>query len=57
MRSLYEYVAAPQPLVFRGGSFRLPPQHQSAVTVPFLDLCRKHGVPAKHCMQNLIETP
>jgi len=47
----------PQPLVFRGGSWRLPPQHQSAVTAALVDLCRKHGIPAKHCMQNLTETP
>lgn len=57
MRPLYEYIAAPERLIFRGGSWRLPPQQQSAVTGPLLDLCRKHGVPAKHCMQNLIETP
>lgn len=57
MRSLYEYVAAPEHLIFRGGSWRLPPQHQSAVTAALVDLCRKHGVPAKCCMQNLIETP
>jgi hypothetical protein len=57
MRSLYEYVAGPERLIFRGGSWRLPPQRQSTVTGPLLDLCRKHGVPAKCCMQNLIETP
>ena len=57
MRSLYEYVAAPERLIFRGSSWRLPPQRQSAVTGPLLDLCRKHGVPAKCCMQNLTETP
>jgi DNA repair photolyase len=57
MRSLYEYIAAPERLISRGGSWRLPPQRQSAVTGALLDLCRKHGVPAKCCMQNLIETP
>jgi len=57
LRSLYEYVAAPQPLVFRGSSWRLPPQHQSAITAVLVDLCRKHGIPAKHCMQSLAETP
>ena len=57
MRSLYQCVAAPERLIFRGGSWRLPPERQSAVTGPLLGLCRGHGVPAKCCMQNLIETP
>ena len=57
MRSLYESVAAPEHLIFRGGSWRLPPQRQSAVTAPLVDLCRRHGISAKCCMQNLTETP
>ena len=57
MRSLYESMAAPDRLVFRGGSWRLPPAVQSAVTAPLLDLCRQYGVAAKCCKQNLIETP
>jgi DNA repair photolyase len=57
MRSLYESVAAPAQLVFRGGSWRLPPAAQSAVTGPLLDFCLRYGVPAKCCKQNLIETP
>ena len=57
MRSLYQCVAAPQRLVFRGGSWRLPSERQSAVMGPLLDLCRGHGVPAKCCTQNLVETP
>lgn len=57
MRSLYESVAAPERLVFRGGSWRLPPAVQSEITGPLLDLCRRYGVPAKCCRQNLIETP
>jgi hypothetical protein len=57
MRSVYEAVARPDRLVFRGGSWRLPPAAQSAVTAPLLDLCRRYGVTAKCCRQNLIETP
>jgi hypothetical protein len=51
------FVAGPEHLIFRGGSWRLPPQRQSAVTAALVDLCRKHGIPARHCMQNLTETP
>jgi DNA repair photolyase len=57
MRSLYESVAAPERLVFRGGSWRLPPAAQSAMTGPLLDICRRYGVATKCCKQNLIETP
>jgi DNA repair photolyase len=57
MRSMYESLAAPDGLEFRGGSWRLPPTVQSAVTGPLLDLCRRYGVSAKCCKQNLIETP
>jgi DNA repair photolyase len=57
MRSLYESLAAPERLIFRGGSWRLPPAVQSAVTAPLLDFCRRYGVPAKCCKRNLIETP
>jgi DNA repair photolyase len=57
MRSLYESVATPERLMFRGGSWRLPPAVQSAVTGPLLDICRRYGVKTKCCKQNLIETP
>ena len=58
MRMAYEQVAAPQKLVFRGGSWRLPPDVADARIVrPFLDICKRQGVVAKHCRQNLIETP
>ncbi|MHB1156105.1 MAG: SPL family radical SAM protein [Phycisphaerales bacterium] len=57
MKMLYEAVAAPERLVFRGGSWRLPPVAQAAVTSPLSDLCRRYDVPAKCCWQNLIETP
>jgi hypothetical protein len=56
MRLVYERATAPERLTFRGGSWRLPPAAQSRLTSPLLDLCRRHGVPAKCCKQNLVET-
>jgi len=51
-------MAAPTRLIFRGGSWRLPTQvADEAIIQPFLALCATHGVPAKHCMRNLVETP
>jgi DNA repair photolyase len=58
MRSAYECVAWPERLRFHAGSWRLPPDVAKArVTQPFLDICSRLQVRAKHCMQNLIETP
>ena len=57
MRAVYEHVASPVRLTFRGGSWRLPPSAQAAVTGPLLDACHRHGVQAKCCKHNLIETP
>lgn len=58
LRSVYQSVSAPRKPVWRGGSWRLPPdiadQH---IVQPFLDICRNAGVNAKFCMTNLIETP
>ena len=57
LKRVYERLAAPEKLVFRGGSWRLPhPVAQAHVVDPFLALCRRHDLPAKFCMQNLIET-
>lgn len=57
MRMLYESIAAPERLTFRGGSWRLPSAIQSATTAPLLDLCHRYTVPTNCCKQNLIETP
>jgi hypothetical protein len=58
MRSIYERIAAPERLVFRGGSWRLPRHIADAnVTGPFLEICQRHGVKTSYCMRNLIETP
>jgi DNA repair photolyase len=57
MRTIYQDVSDPGRPIFRGGSWRLPPDIQTAVTAPLKDLCRRYGVRAKCCRQNLIETP
>ncbi|MEI8198111.1 MAG: hypothetical protein WCI73_19625 [Phycisphaerae bacterium] len=58
LRHAYEIMAAPERLDWHGGSWRLPrPVAEARITRPFLDLCRKHGVPAKFCMSSLVETP
>jgi len=58
LKLLYERIAAPGKLIFRGGSWRLPDAllHQHVVE-PFLDVCRRREVPALFCKQNLIITP
>ena len=59
LKRVYEHLAAPpNKLVFRGGSWRLPPEVASRhVVQPFLDLCRRHGLATQFCKQNLITTP
>jgi DNA repair photolyase len=57
MRSVYEAFAAPEKLVWRGGSWRLPQSTAEAKVVrPLLEICKRIDVPAKFCKQNLIET-
>ncbi len=58
LREVYYAYAAPEKLVWRGGSWRLPASviHQKVIS-PFLDICRDKGVSFKFCKQNLIETP
>ncbi len=58
MRQVYDCVAAPDSLTFRGGAWRLPDAKARAlVTDPFLETCRRLGVAAKYCKHNLVETP
>jgi len=58
MRQVYEYVAAPDRPIFRGGAWRPPSAIAEAkVTQPFLKTCGRLGVAAKYCKSNLIETP
>jgi len=57
-RKAYELMAAPQRLDWHSASWRLPHNVAEArITGPFLEICRRHGVPAKFCMTNLVETP
>jgi DNA repair photolyase len=57
-RMVYREMAAPGKPVFRGGSWRLPPDvAMRRVVAPYLEICSKHGVRAKHCRANLLETP
>jgi len=58
LRAVYAALAAPQKLVWRGRSWRLPQDVAEAEIVrPFLEICRRRGVATKYCKQNLIETP
>ncbi len=58
MKTVYQACAAPERLIWQGGSYRLPcPIANEKITAPFLDLCRTYNLAAKFCKQNLIETP
>jgi hypothetical protein len=55
---VYRALAAPMKPVWRGMSWRLPPQIVAQhVVAPFLQVCQRIGVTAKFCMQDLIEIP
>jgi len=55
---LYRALSPSGQPVWRGGSWRLPETVARAhVVEPFLGICGQHGVQAKFCMHNLIETP
>ncbi len=58
MKRVYQHLSAGQPLVFHGGSWRLPETIATEfVLKPFLDLCNRNSLPAKPCKMNLITTP
>ena len=58
LRAAYQAVAGPEKLVWRGRSWRLPQNVAEAHVVrSFLEICKRRGVRAKYCKQNLIETP
>ncbi|MFA5252860.1 MAG: hypothetical protein WC454_09800, partial [Phycisphaerae bacterium] len=58
LKQVYEYAAAPDKLVFRGGAWRLPDYiAQEHIVKPFLEICDKFGVKACLCKQNLLLTP
>ena len=57
MKRVYQHLSAGQPLVFHGGSWRLPESIAAALVLrPFLDLCGRYSIPAKPCKTNLITT-
>lgn len=58
LKQVYEYVVAPDKLIFRGGAWRLP--HNTAqehIVKPFLEICDSYGLKAYFCKQNLLSTP
>ena len=58
LKEVYERISEPEKLIFRGGSWRLPPRvSERHVTRPFIEMCQRKGMVAKYCMSNLIETP
>jgi DNA repair photolyase len=58
LKQVYQHLSAGQPLVFHGGSWRLPESVAAAlVLMPFLELCGRHSIPAQPCKMNLITTP
>jgi DNA repair photolyase len=58
LKDVYKAYAAPEKLVWQGGSSRLPFDIiNQRIVNPFLEICRSHAVKAKFCKQNLVETP
>lgn len=58
LKQLYEYLASPQKLIYRGGSYRLPHQVlMQHVVEPFLEITRQHNMPTFFCKDNLLSTP
>lgn len=58
MKRVYQHLASGQRLVFRGCSWRLPPDIAASLVVePFVGLCARYGVAAKACKANLLTTP
>lgn len=57
MKHVYQHLSMGQPLVFHGGSWRLPENVAAALVLkPFLELCSRHSILAKPCKTNLITT-
>ena len=58
LKGVYEHVARPDKLVFRGGSWRLPHSiAQKHIVKPFLKICDSYDMKACFCKQNLLSTP
>jgi hypothetical protein len=58
LKRVYQHLASPGPLVYRGGSHRLPDTiAKQQIIAPFLALCRTHHQKAMFCKENLLSTP
>jgi len=58
LKQVYEYIAKPEKLIFRGGSWRLPETiAQKHIVKPFLEICDGRDMKAYFCKQNLLSTP
>ncbi|MBN2476979.1 MAG: hypothetical protein JXB62_20390 [Pirellulales bacterium] len=58
MKRIYQRISGDQPLMSRGGSWRLPANVANEQIVgPFLELCERQSLVAKACKTNLITTP
>jgi DNA repair photolyase len=58
MKRVYQHLSMGQPLMFRGGSWRLPENVATELILgPFLELCSRYSIPAKPCKTNLVTTP
>lgn len=58
LKQVYEHLAKPEKLVFRGGSWRLPNEiAQKQIVMPFLEICSGYNMKAYFCKQNLLLTP
>jgi DNA repair photolyase len=58
MKRVYQHLSAGQPLVFHGGSWRLPEIAATTLVLkPFLELCSRYSIAAKPCKTNLVTTP
>ena len=58
LKQVYEYVASPDKLIFRGGAWRLPHNiAQKHIVKPFLEICDNYDMKAYFCKQNLLSTP
>lgn len=56
--SRYRHLAGSKKPARRGGPWRLPDAiARNHVVEPFLSLCRRYGLAAQFCKQNLLNTP
>ncbi len=58
LKQVYEYIAEPDKLIFRGGAWWLPYHTaQKHIVRPFLEICDSYEMKAFLCKQNLLSTP